>query len=580
MSPGQRVTLSPVVRTACTLAFFGALSVAFSWPLVLDPLGTHVSRQFDVYALAWLSGVAPALDASLSTDLSSWPLGESLGRPDSFVLLAMARWLGPLGDPWLLAAMCALLGPVLGAWAAERFAARHLGAAFPWSLLAGAGYAFSGIAATALLEGHLYALFNPWLPLLAGAWTRATGLEGRLRDGLLSGLWWTLCLLTTAYAGICATVVVIALGLRGLRAHSLGLRAAGGAAAVATLSGGTYVWRFLAAGGFERVDSALTGQAAIGIMAAGSARVGTLAGWSASVDGSMHSIAPTLGFTVLALAAAAPLVLRGGRDWRLWLGVAALGVALSLGPTLRFYDQGMALPWLLYPLAGLEGGASFFHFPARMLWLSGLGLGAVAARVATVLADRAGWPAAPLLACVAVDALVGTGAPLRTARVPIAVPSAYDAAPADRAVLDLMPSFHGQSTDLEWYWNNLTCSYQLGHGLPVANQCIGTTLHRGPRVVIGTWLMSELLAEAPPEPLARTLGELGLGAVALHPDLFTPADRQVLLQGLEAALGPPAATSTDAGDRVVLYGVPARDGAQAHRRARYAALADRFGAAP
>jgi hypothetical protein len=572
--------LPPWARTTITLTVFTALSIAFSWPLATDPLGSHVSRQFDVYSLAWLSGIAPTLDASLSTSLSAWPLGEHLGRPDSFVLLALARWLGPLGHPWFPAALCALAGPVVSAWAAERFAANHMGARFPWSLLAGVGYAFSGIAATALLEGHLYALLNPWLPLLAGAWSRATGPDGRARDGVLSGVWWTLCLLTTAYSGIGATLLVLALGMRGVLGRTLTVRAGAAAAAVAASSGGLYLWRFLGAGGLERVDNALTGEAAVGIMAAGSARLGTLAGWSASADGSMHSIAPTLGFTVLILAAAAPIVLRGRRDWRLWLGLAGLGIALSLGPTLRLYDQGVTLPWLLWPLTKLDIGASFFHFPARMLWVTGLGLGAVAARVATKLAERSTQRALPLLACAGVDALLGTGAPLRTVQVPIGAPTAYEAAPEDLAVLDLVPSFHGQSTDLEWYWNNLTCSYQLTHHRPIATQCIGTTQHRGPRVVLGTWLMSELLAGSPPAPMARTLGDLGFGAVAVHPDLFTGDDRAVLLAGMEAALGPPVASSTDAGDPVVLFAVPqTKTEAQTSEEARrrdYALLAARY----
>jgi len=568
--------VKPLPRTALTLLVFCGLSAAFSWPLLRDPLHTHVARQFDVYTLAWLSGAVGSLDAGLATSVSSWPLGESLGRADSFVLLLLARLLAPLQQPWLAGASCALLGPVLSAWAAERFAARHMGARFPWSLLAGAAYGFSGIAATALLEGHLYAMFNPWLPLLAGAWLRATGPDGRARDGLLAGLWWTLCLLTTAYAGIGATLMVLVLGvdaLRGVRATPL--VAAG---AVAALSGGLWVWRFVHAGALERVDSALTGGAAAGVMAAGSARLGSLAGWTTSTDFSMHSIAPVLGFTSLSLAAVAPIVLRGERGWRPWLLLAGLCVALSLGPRLRLYDQGLSVPWLLAPLPALGGGASFFHFPVRLLWVAGLALGAVAARVATVLAERRGRLAWPLLAAAVVDVLVGTGAPLRTADVPVAAPSAYDAAPEGRAVLDLMPAFHGQSADLEWTWNNLSCAYQLSHHRPVTSTCLGTTRYGGPRVVIGGWLMSALLT-APPEgeprdagALAATLGELGIGAVALHADLFTRTDRDALIAGLREALGPPAADSRDGGEHLLLFTVPELAGRPEQFRARYLAL--------
>ncbi len=290
----------------------------------------------------------------------------------------------------------------------------------------------------------------------------------------------------------------------------------------------------------------------------------------------MHSIAPVLGFTALSLAVVAPLVLRDARGGGPWPDLAGLCVALSLGPRLRLYDQGLSIPWLLAPLSALGGGASFFHFPVRLLWVAGLALGAVAARVATVLAERRGALAWPLLGAAVVDVILGTGAPLRTARIPVVAPSAYAAAPEDRAVLDLMPAFHGQSADLEWYWNNLSCAWQLSHHRPVTSTCLGTTRYRGPRAAIGGWLMSALLSEPldgeSGEALATTLGELGIGAVALHADLFTRTDRDALVAGLREVLGPPAAESTDGGEYLLLFTVPVRSGSPEQFRARYLAL--------
>lgn len=555
--------MTPARQTLCAALVFGVLSAAFSWPLVCDPLGIHVTRQFDMYSLVWLSSAAPSLDSSLTTALSSWPVGETLGRLDSFVLLLVSVLAGPLHTPWLVPALFVLVGPVLSALAAERVAVHHMGARFPWSLLAGAGYAFGGIAATALLEGHVYALLNPWLPLLAGAWLRATGPEGRPQDGLWAGVFWVLCLLTTAYAGLCATLLVGVLGL----ARNLRTRGVAAAALVAVPAGLLYTWRFVGAGGAVRVDSALTGDVATGMMAAGSAQLGTLAGWTPTVDSTMHSMAPVLGFTVLALALAAPLVL--DRNWLPWLVLAGLGGVLSLGPTLRLYAPDGGIPWVLWPLAQMDRGASFLHFPSRLLWVTGLALGLLAARVASVLARSSARRAAPLLGFAVVDVILGTGAPLRSPRIPTTAPSAYAAAPQDRAVLDLMPGFHGQSTDLEWFWNNLSCSHQVHHKRPIATQCIGTTLHQGPRVVVGDWLLDRLLTGTV-AGIPELLGGLGFGAVAVHPGLFTSADQHAIVDGLQQALGPPLASSTDGGEWVVVFGVPAVLGTRAQQQARYA----------
>ena len=62
--------------------------------------------------------------------------------------------------------MYGLLGTALNAFTAERSAASDLGVGRPASLLAGIAYGYSGIAGNVILEGHVYHLLNPWLPLL------------------------------------------------------------------------------------------------------------------------------------------------------------------------------------------------------------------------------------------------------------------------------------------------------------------------------------------------------------------------------------------------------------------------------
>lgn len=555
-------------RVGLTLALYTAMSVALSWPLALRPLSLQVSRQFDIYVTAWLASTEPRLALWTPGLQSAWPLGESLSRADSFVFMALSWLLSPLGQPWLVVALVTLAGPVLSGWAAERFAARCLGARFPWSLVAGAVFGFGGPAVTMLLEGHVYLLLDPWLPLCAMAAWRATSDDARPRDGVALGAWWSLCLWTSAYLGLGATLLVGALVFR-----RLDLRALAPAAGVMGASGLAYVLLFGTGADAVRIGSAFSGASSRGVIEAGSATLGTLLAWSPRLDVSAHSIAPTLGAGVLVLALVVPILVADRRVWALPLGVAAAAIALALGPSLRSWPEGPGLPWLLRAL-DLAGVGSFLHFPWRFAAVASLLVGGLAARAASELAALRPRAAPVLVAFVAVDLLLSTGAPLRTGRVPVAVPSAYGAAPARGAVLEVLPRYTGMAVDLEIYWNNLTCSYQAAHRRPVTNRCLGTRLYSGPRVRIGEWLADAAL-EGGADEVPDTLAALGVSAVAVHPDLFASTERDALMAGLERLLGPPAARSDDAGDPVTLFVVPGASTDADARVARYRSL---FGA--
>jgi len=547
------VTVSPARRrVALTALFFSALSAIFSWPLITDPLGLQVSRQFDLFSVLWTQSMARPWPG-LATAATAWPLGESLTRADSFVLLTLARSLDWL-DPRLAAPICALAGPPLSAWAAERLARRDLGAAWPWSLIAGTTYGFSGLMCTALLEGHVYVMLAPWPPLMASALLRAER-GGRLRDGLLAGLYWALSLWTSAYLGIAAAALAVALALPALLKPGARWRALMAAAATAAVAGASYAALFLHSGALERALSTTSRQSSVLRMSAGSARLGGMAGWDPTADMVLHSITPTLGFTALALALFSPLLLPRVPAWRRLAAAGVVAAALSLGPELQLYHSDLEWPWLLSPLQGLPI-ASFFRHPARLLWVTSLALGVGGALAATQLARRRRLPALALVLFAVGDALLGTGAPLRTARVPITAPSAYQAAPEGWAVLELFPLYEGSVEELELYFNNLTCAYQVHHRRPLLNQCLGTTLRSGPRWEVGSWLIDAALRQPPAARIPQRLTSLGIGAVALHPDLFPGASRDELMAGLSQALGPPAAISVDAGERVLLYTLP------------------------
>ncbi|MFZ5475840.1 MAG: hypothetical protein ACOZNI_03620, partial [Myxococcota bacterium] len=170
-----------------------ALAIAWTWPAVVtDGL---VGRQPDAAGTAWFLSAAPRLAESLRDPLTGWPAGVEYGRPDSWTMIVLGALLDG-ASPARVHAWVGVLGVFASAWAAEGFA-RALGAKAPWSLVAGAAFAFGGLAGTAWLEGYTYHLADPWLPLFAWAWWRATSPDGRVVHGLAAAGAFLLTLWTT-----------------------------------------------------------------------------------------------------------------------------------------------------------------------------------------------------------------------------------------------------------------------------------------------------------------------------------------------------------------------------------------------
>ena len=160
-----------------------------------------------------------------------------------------------------------------------------------------------------------------------------------------------------------------------------------------------------------------------------------------------------------------------------------------------------------------------------------------------------------------VDAVLGTGLPLRSQRALADIPSAYAAAPVGQPVLDCYGrSLDGTSGELEMWTRNLGCYYQAHHGRPILEFCVRTEV-QSPREAWDAALGHALLNMAgrdDPAGMRALRSELvgaEIGAVALHADFYRPADRELMLAGLEGLLGPPLADSHDGGERVVLFHV-------------------------
>ncbi len=190
---------------ALTPLVFLLLAVIWTWPAILAP--GLVGRMPDAAGTAWFLWASPRLLLNLHDGLTGWPAGVTYGRPDSYLLLLVGpllSWVGPArAHAWI-----AVFGLAASAWGAEAFA-RTLGARAPWSGLAGLAFAFTGLASSALLEGYVYHLVNPWLPLLALSWFRATRPKGTVGQGLAAALFFVLCLLTTAWMALAAMPLVV-----------------------------------------------------------------------------------------------------------------------------------------------------------------------------------------------------------------------------------------------------------------------------------------------------------------------------------------------------------------------------------
>ncbi|MCB9742964.1 MAG: hypothetical protein H6740_10205 [Alphaproteobacteria bacterium] len=534
-------------RWVTPLVFF-ALAVLWSWPAATAGSGTLVGRHFDLPGTVWFIDAAGRVLPALVDPLSAWPDGADYGRPDSFVLLGLAWALDAVPAVALHNAL-QVLGLFISALAAEAFA-RALGAEAPWSWLAGTGFAFCGLASTALLEGHVYHLLDPWLPLFGWAWWRATRQGGQWWHGALAAVGWGGALLSTAYLGLAASLIAPVLLLGGAWRRELSwapvLTAAGGVA----LIGGGYLTLFSTSGMHEGAPYLLDGfPSQVHFMQHGSANLVSLAAATPELDRVEHSLSAWVPAHVLALVMVAPLVLQGFTGWRRLLAAGGLALLLSFGPTL-FTPRGA---WTMLPMAVVAWlpQAELIRFPARLGWAFALCGGVVAARVATELARRHGRLAWPILAIALVDVFVWSGMPGRQRQSLAAAPSAYAA--QEGAVFDLYPEYVGRQDELNPWFQALACLYQVQHQRPIADDCVTPYQSLNPRLSLQRELVHQLLRGESPEPL---LAERGFTTLAFHPDVYPPGDRDRLLEALSGMDAEPV-ESTDGGEHVLAYRVGA-----------------------
>ncbi len=547
-------------QTALATLALCVVSVMFSWPYAR--LGTDVlTRQNDVYGVYWLVDSARDLLPELHSPLTGGPDGESFYRIDSYVVLGIGWLLGPALGAHRIVQFLVLAGPVIGGLAAERCAVLGLGVRSPWSIIAGLAWAFPGLAATAILDGHVYFLLDPFLPLLALGLLRASGPGGTVGDGLLAGTALSFALYTSGYLGVLGAGLGLVLGLRALfvRADRWRLlRPLAGFLVGALPPCIAFALVFASGSGGAGGPLATLSDAVL-------TTISTAATQAPVADLLEHSVAAPLGFVTVALLCAAPVVLRTRRGWRTLTGIAIAALVLSTGLNLRG-GLGDELSVVLPGASLIGSAATFFHFPVRALWLFHLCGGLVAAQVADVLAAEAGAArAAPLLVLAGLDGIVLNAVPQRIESVPAVGPAVYDALAPGRRILDLMPEDPSTGQDFEMWMRNRWCYFQTLHHRPVMHRCLGA-YSEDPSEGVARTLFDGILGLADASPagragMARKLREstlaTGVEVVVVYLDLFEPSDRDAVLDGLGTLAGPPVAWSQNAGLTVAAYDLEA-----------------------
>jgi hypothetical protein len=540
-------------RAAWTPLVFLVLAIAWTWPAAW-PSGIP-GRWPDAMGTIWFIDAAPRLLPGLDDAMTGWPMGAHYGRPDSFLLMALSVVLAFL-PPAAVYGAVSVLGVTLSAWAAERLSA-ELGAEAPWSLLAGLGYAFCGLASTALIEGYPYHVLNPWMPLMALFWLRTLGPAARPRDGALTGVFFTLTLLSSAWLALSAAVILV--GLTPL----LLVRRAGASAATARrlvpaavaavtvlVPFAAYVAVFLAAGQESREMSGAAAQVFHQVRLS----LVQLAGPGLGVDLRWHSQTNAVGATVVVLAALAPVVLRRGATWKAVLIVGGLSMLLSIAP--RIDPEALAASGPAF-FAGFWRllSSSLLRFPQRLGWAWALGAGAVAGVVATRLAVRAPRAAVALFALALIDAFVVMRQPFRQAETLGAVPSAYGAHAGP--VLDVFADDLNDSPAWRLWTTNLSCHHQTVHQRPNAEHCLFVPSADSPRVQLERHLIDRVMAGEAAAAMGL-VSRLGFGSVVVHMDQFSAADQDRMLTGLRVVDADPV-LSRDGGELVAAFAVPPSD---------------------
>jgi len=237
-----------------------------------------------------------------------------------------------------------------------------------------------------------------------------------------------------------------------------------------------------------------------------------------------------------------------------WLGLSFIGVLFALGPSLKLMDADagtIALPyaWIVAVVPKFIA----FRMPIRFLTIAFLGLGVLTAMFIDALAKEGigrRWLAA-ILAMVAVDTLVFTGAMTDPTLTPVNVPVGYNQLSKQGAVLDLKGHDRFVLRDA-----SLTIFYQLFHKQPV----LADHTQAIDRQDVLARQLALALVEQKPTAIQYVLGllhSLNVTDIAFHPKAFQDTDAVQIRKSLTehcAAVNP---LPDPGNDPVEIFRIPA-----------------------
>jgi len=528
---------APTLSVAGSVLLWLCLGIVWTWPAVMagpDIVGLH----FDALGTVWVIDAVSRLGFDLHDPFSAWPEGATYSAIDSWLLMPISM-VGSSLDPARLHGWIAVLGLASSGYAASAFA-RQVGATAPFHHLAGMIFAGSGLAAAALLEGHVYQIVNPWMPLMAIQLWRSGQPEGRLVNGVYAGVFFGLALFTSGYLGVSAGLVGLGLASSALirRQGVMPVLVAGG---VAVLFGVAYIALFSAAG------QPGASHATTETLRMGSLSLNSIGPATAELDRTGHSWALALSAMTLALALIAVAVRHRGS--RMLMGIAMASVLIAMGPdwTLGFAPDEAFVASPLHFLWEIPS-VRFLRFPGRVLWAAMLCISALAAVGVSVLARRLGLRWGMVLAALIVaEILCCVRLPFRQHVKVGDTPSVYSS--AQGAVFDLTGEGIRDSREVDSWMNAILCQYQTQHKQPIAEDCVAVGPAVNPRVQMARWV-SQRLYEGDSLSVVNRLKRLGFVAIAVHYDWIDPGDR---LRLKTALAGLSVQTERDQAEAVAVY---------------------------
>ncbi len=533
----------------CILWF--VFAVAWTWPAALagpDIVGLH----FDALGTVWVIDAAHRLGFALRDAFTVWPIGVTYSAIDSWVLLPLA-WMGAKLNAALVHGWIQVVGVAVSAFAASRFA-REVGARSPYDLLAGLCFMGSGLTAAALLEGHVYQVFNPWMPLMGMYLWRCSQPDANIKHGVAAGVFFACSLFTSGYIGLAAGLMGLGLGLPSLfRSHSRIPVACSGL--IAVVVGYFYIDLFAAA------HTPGAANASTEALRKGSLALTSMGPPSMEVDRAGHSWALAISSSMVALAIVAWRLRTAGA--RRLLFVAVTTIFIAMGPE---WALGLSPdePMITSPLAPLWEipAVEFLRWPGRLMWSALLVLAVLAAVGLTQIAGRLGHrTGVGLLVLLVLEAFIMVGLPFRQSTISGEIPEVYQE--DSGAVYDLVGQGINQSAEIDSWVNATLCQYQTVHSRSISKDCVrcrtGSSRdlsedcapEGSARADLNRWITSRLY-EGNVEAVMTRLRSLNFTSLAVHLDWIRKSDRMRLQHSL-SSLNP--LIETDIGEGLYMYAI-------------------------